>query len=198
MKKAIAFLFAILSFNRVFCQESHPEFPNGKTVNAVVENGDTIPVIYMQPVWVISERGFKDPKEAARYNKLKRDVKKVYPYAILAAAKLKEYNVQLEKIPSEVQRKIYMKKAEKELKDQFEGDLKKLTVSQGRILIKLIDRETGATSYDLVRELRGTFSAFMWQSLARLFGTNLKSEYNGKGEDKAIEEIIQLIEAGRI
>jgi hypothetical protein len=197
MNRYIAILFLFISFNS-FCQGTQAQLPKGIPVTAVIENGDTIPVINLPQVWVVSERTFKSSAEATKYYKLRRDVKRVYPYAILAAAKLKEYNVKLESIPNEKQRKIYMKKAEKELKNQFEGDLKKLTISQGRILIKLIDRETGATSYDLVRELRGSFSAFMWQSLARLFGTNLKSEYDGKGDDRAIEEIIQLIEAGRI
>ena len=86
----------------------------------------------------------------------------------------------------------------KELKSDFERDLKQLTITQGRILIKLIDRETGNTSYALVKELRGSLQAFFWQGLARLFGTNLKTEFDAAGEDAAIESIVQQIERGQL
>jgi hypothetical protein len=170
----------------------------GMIVHAAVYEGDTIPWLGLPEVSIYGERKFKNKKEAQKWDKMKRDVKKVYPYALLAAAKLKEYNKQMESMHIEAQRQAYMKKAEKELKDQFEADLKKLTVTQGRLLIKLIDRETGATSYELVKDLRGSFQAFMWQSVARIFGSNLKSEYDGAGDDKMIEDIIHLIEAGEI
>lgn len=197
MKRLTAILIFIFASLLCFSQKS-AELPKGYMVNAVVENGDTIPVIWLREVRITEDRVFKNAKQAAQYTKLKRDVKKVYPYAILAAAKLKEYDSKLATIPTDVQRKLYMKQAEKDLKKQFEGDLKKLTMTQGRILIKLIDRETGATSYDLVKQLRGSFSAFMWQSMARLFGSNLKAEYDAKGDDRMIEQIIQLIEANEI
>jgi hypothetical protein len=170
----------------------------GMIVHAAVYNGDTIPWVGIPEVNIYGERNFKNLKEKQKWDKLKRDVKRVYPYAILAAAKLKEYDRAMEKMPLEAQRKIYMKKAEEELKNQFEDELKKLTMNQGRILIKLIDRETGNTSYNLVKDLRGSFQAFMWQSVARIFGSNLKSEYDANGDDKAIENVIHLIEAGEI
>lgn len=170
----------------------------GTIVRGAVYEGDTIPWLGLPEVSIYGEKKFKNKKEAQKWDKLKRDVKRVYPYAILAAAKLKEYNRQMEKMPLESQRKAYMKKAEEQLRTEFEGELKKLTMSQGRILIKLIDRETGNTSYELVKDLRGSFQAFMWQSLARLFGSNLKSEYDAAGDDKMIEDIILLIEAGEI
>ena len=173
-------------------------FSKGYLVRAIIVNGDTIPVVHLDDTKIIGKRIFESRRQEEKYNKLKRDVKKVYPYAIIAGAKLKEYNLKLATIPFEAQRRIYMKKAETELKIQFEEDLKRLTMKQGRILIKLIDRETGQTSYDLVKDLRGSFSAFMWQSLARIFGSNLKSEYDAKGEDKEIERIILMIECGEI
>lgn len=89
-----------------------------------------------------------------------------------------------------------MKNAEKQLQNEFSDDLKNLTITQGRILIKLIDRETGKTTYNIVKEMRGSFSAFMWQSLASLFNSSLKYDYDPKGEDKAIEQAIKLIENG--
>jgi hypothetical protein len=99
---------------------------------------------------------------------------------------------------SEREQKRLMEKAEDEIKSEFEKDVRDMTLNQGRILIKLIDRETGNTSYNLVKDLRGTFQAFFWQSLARIFKTNLKESYNpaANTEDKMIEDIIQSIEDG--
>ena len=90
-----------------------------------------------------------------------------------------------------------MKTIEKELKTEFEAPLKDLSMTQGKILLKLIDRETGNTSYELVKDLRGGFQAFMWQGVARIFGSNMKSEYYPEGEDIMIERAIKLVEAGQ-
>ncbi|MFK5968672.1 MAG: DUF4294 domain-containing protein, partial [Candidatus Marithrix sp.] len=87
---------------------------------------------------------------------------------------------------------------EKELKKEFEDELKNLTMTQGKLLIKLVDRETGKTTYELVKQLRGSLSAFFWQSLAKLFGSNLKTEYDAAGEDKLIEDILIRIDNGQI
>ncbi|MBL7934670.1 MAG: DUF4294 domain-containing protein [Bacteroidia bacterium] len=162
-----------------------------------VVNGDTIPSIRLPDVWIYAEYSYKNRKQHEAWSRTKYNVKKVYPYAILAAAKLKEYNRILEKMPSEASRKAYMKVVEKELKAEFEEPLKNLTMTQGRILLKLIDRETGNTSYELVKDLRGGFQAFMWQSVARIFGSNMKSEYDPTGEDIMIERAIKLVEGGQ-
>jgi hypothetical protein len=162
-----------------------------------VVNGDTIPSIRLPEVWIYAEYGYKNKKQYEAWTRTKYNVKKVYPYAILAAAKLKEYNRILEKMPDEKTRKAYMKTVEKELKAEFEEPLKNLTMTQGKILLKLIDRETGNTSFELVKDLRGGFQAFMWQSVARIFGSNMKSEYDPNGEDIMIERAIKLVEAGQ-
>ena len=164
---------------------------------AEVVNGDTIPSIRLPDIWVYANYNYKNKKQYEAWNRTKYNVKKVYPYAILAAAKLKEYNRILEKMPNESTRKAYMKTVEKELKTEFEEPLKDLSMTQGKILLKLIDRETGNTSYELVKDLRGGFQAFMWQSVARLFGSNMKSEYDPNGEDIMIERAIKLVEAGQ-
>lgn len=184
-----------------FCQTSVPvSIESSKTLYKVwaeVINGDTVPSIRLQDVWVYAEYSYKNKKQYEAWSRTKYNVKKVYPYAILAAAKLKEYNQILEKMPDDRTRKVYMKTVEKELKAEFEEPLKNLTITQGKILLKLIDRETGNSSYELVKDLRGGFQAFMWQSLARLFGSNMKSEYDPKGEDIMTERAIKLIEAGQ-
>lgn len=132
------------------------------------------------------------------HSKLVYHVKKVYPYARLAGIKLNEYEDILKAAQSDKERRQLMKLAENELKAEFEDDLKKLTFKQGIILIKLVDRETGNTSYELVQELRGNFTAFFWQTFARLFGYNLKVEYDPLGDDKEIEDIVVMIENGQI
>lgn len=164
---------------------------------AEVVNGDTVPSIRLPEVWIYADYNYKNKRQYEAWSRTKYNVKKVYPYAILAAAKLKEYNIILEKMPNEKLRKAYMKTVEKELKAEFEEPLKNLTMTQGEILLKLIDRETGNTSYQLVKDLRGGFQAFMWQSVARLFGSNMKSEYDPDGEDIMIERAIKLIEVGQ-
>jgi len=164
---------------------------------AEVVNGDTIPSIRLPDIWVYADYKYKDKKQYEAWNRTKYNVKKVYPYAILAAAKLQEYNRVLEKMPNEKMKKAYIKTIEKELKAEFEEPLKDLSMTQGKILLKLIDRETGNTSYDLVKDMRGGFNAFMWQSMARLFGSNMKAEYDPNGEDIMIERAIKLIEAGQ-
>lgn len=164
---------------------------------AEVYRGDTIPFIHLQEVYVYADYVYQNKKQYEVWTRTKYNVKKVYPYAILAAAKLKEYNLVLEKIPDEKSKKAYIKHIEKELKAEFEEPLKNLTVTQGKILLKLIDRETGTTSYDLVKTMRGGFQAAMWQGLARLFGSNMKAEYDPEGEDIMIERAIQLVETGQ-
>lgn len=166
-------------------------------VVAVIIDGDTIPSFNLQEFTVYGDFPTKNKKQYEAWTRIKYNVKKVYPYAILASAKLKEYNLVLEKLPDEKSKKLYMKVAEKELKAQFEDQLKDLTMSQGRILLKLIDRETGNTSYQLVKDFRGGFQAFMWQGIARLFGNNMKTEYDPEGEDIMIERAIKLVEAGQ-
>lgn len=165
---------------------------------ANVIDGDTVPLIHLAPAEIFATISPEAAERIKAYNKLRRDVLKAYPYARLAADQLKFINDSVAKITSERERKKFLKRTEAELKAQFEKDLKKLTMTQGRILIKLIDRETGETSYALVKELRGSVQAFFWQSIARLFGSNLKSEYKADQEDVLIEGIVRQIESGEL
>ena len=169
---------------------------NGTLVRGIIFEGETIPFITLKPAVCSSNRIFKNKREVVKWDRLKYNVKVVYPYAILAAAKLKEYDRILGTMPNENDRKQFMKIAEKQLKDQFGEELKNLTITQGRILLKLVDRETGKTTYNIVKDMRGSFSAFMWQSLSLIFNSSLKDEYDPKGEDAAIEQAIGLIENG--
>ncbi len=172
---------------------------NSHLLSARVIDGDTVPIVHLHTIVVAEQWSARKRKRySKRYQKLIRDVKKAYPYAKLAGKKMKLYEADLKKLPTDRARRKFMKKVEAELRDEFEGDLRNLTVKQGVILIKLVDRETGDTSYELVKQFRGAFSAFFWQSVARLFGHNLKMDYDPFGEDYLIEEVIRLIETGKV
>lgn len=165
---------------------------------ATVHQGDTIPMVVLSPHGVYARRSFKNKREEQRFNRLQKKVMKVYPYAKLAGQQLELYAKELENVDKERQKRMYYKKIEEELKAQYMEELKNLTITEGAILIKLIDRETQNTSYQLVRDFRGQVSAFFWQGLARLFGQNLKNEYDPNGEDRDIEFIVRQIESGQL
>lgn len=155
---------------------------------------DSMPTINLKEINVISHRkGLFGFWERWRLRRLIYNVKKVYPYAKTAGGLIKKYDVQLKHAKNESQKRKLMKKAEQELKAKYSKQLMQLNFTQGIILIKLIDRETGNTSYDLVAGLRGKFIAFFYQGLARIWGYNLKVHYDPKGKDKNIEMIVQLI-----
>lgn len=171
---------------------------NNIVVQARVTEDDTI-IILQLPEYCVSAKVPRKLRISNRkYSKLVYHVKKVYPYAKLAGSKLKEYEVILLAAEDDKERKQLMKQAEDELKEEFEGELRKLTFKQGHILIKLIDRETGDSSYALIQELRGKFVAFFWQAFAKIFGYNLKEEYDPYGKDRDIENIVIMIEKGQL
>lgn len=167
-------------------------------IKAIVVDGDTIPQMLLNEVTVMEPWRFKNKREEAQYSRLVRNIKITLPYARMAAAKLQVINDNLAKLPTDKKRREYLKKAEKELFDEFEAPLRKLTFSQGKLLIKLIDRETGDTSYNLIREYKGGVPALFWQGIARIFGANLKDQYipSDRVEDRMIEHIIALIDIG--
>jgi hypothetical protein len=169
---------------------------NGYWCRAEVINGDTVPVVDLSTFFVYTEFVFKNKKQLEQWTKVKYNVKMVYPYAIIAAAKLKEYDRALEKINDSGLRKDFIKAREKDLRIQFETDLKNLSMNQGTILMKLIARESGKTTYEIVKQFRGGFQAVLFQSVARVFGHNLKVEYDAKIEDLMIERAVKLTEAG--
>ena len=171
----------------------------GTPVAYKVENNDTVYYVRLREITIRAPRKFKNKAEERQYWKLVYNVKKSYPYARLAGKKLHELNERYLEIESEKERKAYSKKVEESLKAEFEGELRKLTVSQGRILLRLVDRETGNTTYEILKDFRGSLSAVFWQTVAKIFGSNLKTRYNpSSGEDKTIEQIIAQIEEGSI
>lgn len=161
-----------------------------------VSNSDTMAKATYVAVEISSVTRNRAKKK--KYDKFQEKVVKVYPYARAAGDIMKLYDGMCMAEPDPVKRRKLLDRAEQELKLQFEKDLRKMTVSEGVILIRLIDRETGSTGYSLVQQLKGGLSAFMWQSVARIFGHNLKDEYESTGEDLWIENIVLRIEDGSI
>ncbi len=159
---------------------------------------DTFILMDLHDIHVYPPLQFKNKKQEEFYRKLVRDVKRTLPYAKLAGRTIEETNKKLATISNQRERKKYLKAFEKELFASYEKELKKLTLSQGKLLIRLIDRECSVTSYDLIKEFRGGFSAFFWQGFAGVFGANLKSEYDASDKDKLIERVINLVEAGQL
>jgi hypothetical protein len=164
---------------------------------AVIYEGDTIPMVRLEEVVVVSWLN-RTPKQERQLTKLMRNVKIAYPYAHLAGIKLLEYEDTLAMASSEKEKRQIMKRVEVEIEAEYGQELRDLTFTQGKILLKLIDRETGNSSYDLVADLRGEFRAVFYQAFARIFSYNLKVKYDPEGEDKDIEMIVRMIENGLI
>lgn len=164
----------------------------------IIQGNDTIPIIELKEVSIYQRSDFDYLSNKRRDRRLVRNVKRAYPYAKIAGKELKELDDELARLKSEDEQKAYIDIAEKEIMTKFEKEVKKLTITQGIILVKLIDRETGHTSYQVIKDLKGSVTAFFWQGIARIFGNNLKAEYDPGGEDAKIEDIVRGIEAGFI
>jgi len=194
MKRFTTVVFFTCFFLQPLIAQEPDSIP--KIVPGKIIDGDTVPLVEVKTAYVYPPYEFKRKRHRIRYSKLVYNIRKVYPYAKLAAIKLAEYQKVIDTITTKKGRKVFARQAENTLQEEFGQEIRKLTFSQGKILIKLIYRETGNSSYELVRELRGKFTAFIWQTLATLFGYNLKTGYDPNGEDRQIEEIILLIDEG--
>ena len=152
-------------------------------------DGDTFFIADVPEVEVLA---FKDKNERKKYYILKRRVLKVYPYALVAKEKLQGIQEGLDSIPKRRHKRRYTKEVAKWVKEEYSQQLKNLTMSEGKILVKLIYRETKTTSYQIVKSYRGRFNAFFWQTMAKFWDNNLKTEYDPVNvrEDMLIEHII--------
>ncbi len=159
---------------------------------------DTLILANLHPLYVFTPLKFKNKRQERFYWKTVRDVKKTLPYAQIVGKTLEEANNDLIKLPDDKSRREYLKNLEKQVKKKYEGDLREMTFSQGKMLIKLINRETSYTSYDLIKIYRGAFVASFWQGIARLFRTDLKMQYDAKNKEKIIERVILLVESGQL
>ncbi len=188
----LGFFVCMLSFRaEVSAQEKDTSLMLG-----IIKKGDTLIHRNIPEVIVVPQQEFKNARQERRYNRYVEKVKKVYPYAKLAGEMLQEYEPKYLALNDDRERRRMMKDLEQQLLDEYKDDLKRMTLSEGRILLKLIDRETSKTSYTLIKDFRGGVPAVFWQGIARLFGSDLKAEYDPAGEDKVLEQIVTMIEIG--
>lgn len=171
---------------------------NGYLVPMCINNGDTIPSIQLPTVYIFKPLKFKNEKERQEYYRLIRNVKKVYPISREINQAIIETYEYLQTLPNEKARQKHIKRVEKGLKNQYTARMKKLSFTQGKLLIKLIDRQSNQTSYELVKAFMGPFKAGLYQAFAALFGASLKKEYDPQGEDKLTERVVLMVENGQI
>lgn len=198
----LVWMFFLLSVKEVSAQQittktSEMEKPMILAPMCVYE-GDTIPYFTLPTVHIFKPLYFKNKREQQKYTKLVRDVKKVLPLSKeIRKAVLETYEV-LQTLPTEKARNAHIKAVEKSVKKQYTPIMKKLTFSQGKLLIKLVDRQTNSTGYELVKAFMGPLKAGFYQAFAALFGASLKKEYDAGGDDAMIERVIILVESGQI
>lgn len=163
----------------------------------IVEDGDTIYIDNIRPSKVYSRLPRQKGKEWRKYYRLVHNFSKAYPYALVARKLVQEADstIAADRLKW-VKRDQYVNKVQKELFDVFEGQMRKMTVSQGALLMKLIDREVGKSSYNIIRDYKNGVAAGFWQGIAKIFGTDLKKPYDPEGEDKLTEELVGIWEAG--
>ena len=198
----IVILIVFLLSGSLICHAQQTSKENGtKSVFLTpmcVYEGDTIPYVKLPTVYIFKPLKFKNRREMAKYYKLIRDVKKVLPISKEINRAIIETYEYLQTIPTEKGRQKHLKAVEKGLKEQYTARMKKLSFTQGKLLIKLIDRQSNSTSYELVKAFMGPFKAGFYQTFAALFGASLKKEYDPLGEDKLTERVVLLVENGQI
>ncbi len=161
-------------------------------------NGDSIPAIILPTFYKYPPLTFKNEKEREKYNRLVANVKKLLPLAKLAKLTVIETYDYLQTLPTKEARTAHLKSVEEGLKKQYTPTLKKLTRSQGRLLVKLIDRECGQTGYNIAQAFIGSFKANLYQAMAFCFGNSLTKRYDPEGDDRFTERVIRMIESGQL
>ena len=195
----IVSLFLLLIGLEGFAQQTEAAPPQPSYVTQLcVYEGDTIPYVSLPAVYIYQPLQFKNKRQARSYNKLVRDVKKVLPIANEVQRAIIETYEYLMTLPDDKARQRHLKAVEKSIKEQYTPRMKKLTFSQGKLLIKLVDRQTNSTGYELVKAFLGPFRAGFYQTFAALFGASLKKEYNPEGEDALTERVVRMVENGQL
>lgn len=161
-------------------------------LGAIEDKGVAYPFVFLDETIVSAP--YVNEEDRIRRNKLRRDIYMTYPYAIAAAAILKDVNVTLERMDSRKDRKRYLRQVDHKLDVTFKEPLKNLSIDQGHVLIKLINRQTGQNCYSIIRELKSGFSAMIWQSVGLVFNNNLRREYDPQGADSEMEGMVQVLE----
>lgn len=196
----IFILFLFFGSLKCFAQQQ-PRSAAQRTVYLTpmcVYEGDTIPYVKLPTVYIFKPLKFKNKRDMNKYYKLIRDVKKVLPISKEINHAIIETYEYMMTLPDEKARQRHMKAVEKSLKEQYTPRMKKLTFAQGKLLIKMIDRQTHSTGYELVKTFMGPFKAGFYQTFAALFGASLKKQYDPTGDDALTERVILMVENGQL
>lgn len=188
------FFVAVLKTLTAKAQNGHGIYDTIRVGACIEANGDTIPCAWLDPVLVNAKLYGKWKQQYAEWTRLRNAVYVTYPYAVQASKVMNEINVQLAGVTDKNKRKEIIKSREKDLKSKFADKLTQLSVYQGKVLMKLIYRETGNNCYEIIQDYKGTFSASFWQTVALIFGSNLRQDYDPSGDDHAMETIVIDVE----
>ncbi len=183
--------------NRITQQSIRWQEPDGEVMKFIVEDGDTIYIDELPASKVYSRVPKMKGREWRKYYRLVHNFSKSYPYALVARKLVLEADstIAADNLKG-MKREKYISEVQKELFDVFESQMRKLTVSQGALIMKLVDREVGKSSYNIIKDYKSGIAAGFWQGIAKVFGTDLKKPYDPEGDDKATEELVQIWEAG--
>ncbi len=187
-----------LTAEQVLAEMDSPTFVPTVKVGKVLHEGDSIQYMEMNNVYVYPQLTFKNKKQAKAYQRLVYNVKKVLPIAKEARQMLIETTEYLETLPDDKAKNEHIKRVEDDIFRTYKPRMKKLTYSQGKLLIKLIDRECHSSSYEMIKAFMGPVRAGFWQVFAWGFGASLKKEYDAKGVDRLTERVVLMVEAGQI
>ena len=177
---------------------NNPTFVPMVRVSKVLQNGDSIPYVELNNVYVYPPLELKDERQRAAYNRLVYNVKKVLPIAKECNRMIIETYEYLQTLPNKKAREAHMKKVEADIKREYTPRMKKLTYAQGKLLIKLVYRECSSSSYHLIQAFLGPVRAGFYQTFAWFFGASLKKEYEPEGVDRLTERVVLQVEAGQI
>ena len=187
-----------ITAEQVLAEMDSPTFVPTVKVGKVLYQGDSIQYMEMNNVYVYPQLTFKNKKQAQAYMRLVTNIKKVLPIAKEAKQLLYETTEILDAIPTKEGKDAHIKKVESEIFKTYKPKMKKLTYSQGKLLIKLIDRECHSSSYEMIQAFMGPLRAGFWQTFAWAFGASLKKGYDAEGVDRLTERIVLMVESGQI
>lgn len=192
-KLAVLFLLALMPGRNMLMAQTYGQYDT--TIReAVVYNGDTIEAKTLENLYFYSRLSEAQMSNQAKYNRLRNAVYVTYPYARRAGIIMNDINAKLESIPKKEDRRKYIHSREKELKKEFTTPLTNLSIYQGKVLMKLINRETGNNCYEIIKEYKGGFNARLYQTVAFFFNSNLKQPYNAATDDAVIEKFVKEVQ----
>lgn len=197
MRCRISIMLFIFSFSTLLAQ-AQSTHSHIKAIE-IIENGeDTLYATYLKEISIFPELKFRNKKQERFYWRTVRDVKKTLPYAKLIKKDIQYADSVLRTFSTEKEKRQWWRKFEKQLFRKYEKDFRGMYASQGMMLMKLVNRETNQTGYDLIKHYKGKFTANFWQFIAKLFKNDLKEEYDENDKDKIVERVIILVESGQL